>query len=998
MAGLMTGHLLSFIQQRASTESTQNISMSEICAEVGLETSALLAITARREWSVHVNIPARLGDVARNAELQKIAEILSDDTSGLGAPICVLSGLSGIGKSSLAAAWAADHANAYDAVLWVDAANSATLAASFQGIESWCVEAWGLSAAGVDVRTRVLSMLVASSRPWLMVFDNAMEQRQVAPWLPSAGLGHVLITTTDQAAWHGPRVTRLPLGPMEVAEATQLLASRLYGVTPGAHNVHLADLARSLHYWPLALELACAYLNTCLGGVNGISAYYSSIPRSLDDSDSVPIGYPVTLVQAILLSWRRLREGDTSDSPKEVAFRALRFAAHLHPGQIPLHLIVGCAAFTPTEVVDAGIDGPVPVLGPFPLGEIAREMTRYGLAAVDAPFGWDASAPVTPDSLDFTVSMNEIVQAVLRDQVRRDGMSEPVTSFLAFHLQNWLGGLLRRRRPDMAVSLAPHAYEASDLCLENGYTDVSIALLWGNTAAVLAYLEDWPKAENYLRAELDWLRPQTDGDLLFVTTTQMLVQALISRPDWPTDRIEVLDLIAETVPRMDSAMDINEADATSTCEHMISLLRSVETDFPDQTRAADLIKALTGFIPTGSDGKARSLPGRAARVDALISDNRLTEAEVEALDLLQDADPLMASNLLKNLAELRTRQQRWGAVAPVLDAVRMAIQQNTMPTLTMGVIVQNLLLPCLGHLIHPGAEWVLHEVSALAGEFARRGRTFRGQEIFYVEACHAISSALRNDRENAAFLLTADWNIRSDDMKIPNGQIWGAIRGLISRWFGAPNSDDGQPYPSPMPPERPGPGDAGGDIDGLPPGAHHPDGATFYGILTALAARSGADNIEPSVACADAAEALRLLGQDEAYVAACRCEVAILLDAFDATPPVFSSDRHSVVVAPAAGRTGDPSVISLAGSAIARLVKGLPVVVMPGLPAPGENRRYRVARPPAVFDYDRFVPYTPADRRSPAVLRAAFKGLVYAASVASRSSTSPASKTAHGES
>ena len=88
---------------------------------------------------------------------------------------------------------------------------------------------------------------------WLVVFDNAPDRASVAPFMPPAGPGRVLITTQNQI-WPPGQAVDVPVLDVEVA--ADFLVSR----TGDADRVAARELAGLLGGLPLALEQAAAYL------------------------------------------------------------------------------------------------------------------------------------------------------------------------------------------------------------------------------------------------------------------------------------------------------------------------------------------------------------------------------------------------------------------------------------------------------------------------------------------------------------------------------------------------------------------------------------------------------------------------------------------------------------------------------------------------------------------------------------------------------------------
>jgi len=99
----------------------------------------------------------------------------------------------------------------------------------------------------------VHSVLAASPEPWLLVFDNAPDRASVAPLVPPAGPGRVLITSRDQI-WPPGQALEVPVLDSEVA--AEFLAGRTGDPDRGA----ALELARELGGLPLALEQAAAYV------------------------------------------------------------------------------------------------------------------------------------------------------------------------------------------------------------------------------------------------------------------------------------------------------------------------------------------------------------------------------------------------------------------------------------------------------------------------------------------------------------------------------------------------------------------------------------------------------------------------------------------------------------------------------------------------------------------------------------------------------------------
>ena len=111
----------------------------------------------------------------------------------------------------------------------------------------------------------------------------------------------------------------------------------------------ITQLADAMEHWPLALELATAYIHAGGMGVGGIPQYLTTLKiRSLSTSRAVPQGYPRTLVEAIYLCLERIEnQSQRPDDPAGVAASALWYAAYLSSRRIPAHLLVTAVLMDP---------------------------------------------------------------------------------------------------------------------------------------------------------------------------------------------------------------------------------------------------------------------------------------------------------------------------------------------------------------------------------------------------------------------------------------------------------------------------------------------------------------------------------------------------------------------------------------------------------------------------------------------------------------------------
>ncbi len=132
-----------------------------------------------------------------------------DDDAG--PRVVALSGLGGAGKTSVALEYAHRQLGEV-AVCWqFPAEDPAVLAAGFGELAAQL----GAGDSGDPVAS-VHGALAGSPAEWLLLFDNAPDRASVAPFVPPAGRGRVLITSRDQI-WPPGRALQVPVLDPEVA-------------------------------------------------------------------------------------------------------------------------------------------------------------------------------------------------------------------------------------------------------------------------------------------------------------------------------------------------------------------------------------------------------------------------------------------------------------------------------------------------------------------------------------------------------------------------------------------------------------------------------------------------------------------------------------------------------------------------------------------------------------------------------------------------------------
>lgn len=204
--------------------------------------------------------PGLDGFVARDAELAELDRLLLRSGRPT-VPIAVVVGLPGVGKTAFAVHWAGRVAREFpDGVLYADLRGwgpDRRLAAD-EVLPGW-LRALGLDPTTVpdDLGTRSAMLRTAvEGRQLLVVLDNAGDEEQVRPLLPSASPCSVLVTSRQQlpglAIHHGAQAVELD--PLSERDSVALLRE-VVGERIDAESAEAAALVNLCGRLPLALRI-----------------------------------------------------------------------------------------------------------------------------------------------------------------------------------------------------------------------------------------------------------------------------------------------------------------------------------------------------------------------------------------------------------------------------------------------------------------------------------------------------------------------------------------------------------------------------------------------------------------------------------------------------------------------------------------------------------------------------------------------------------------------
>lgn len=273
------------------------------------------------------NVPYRRNPffTGREQELQALSRALQADNAVALAHPLGISGLGSMGKTQTALEYIYRYRAAYRAVFWVRA-------------DSLRAQILRLSERNErDQQTIVAAVLrwLRSNPAWLLVFDTIDDFSAVAPFLPSAGPGHLFLTTHSHA--FAGMAQALEVRPLEPDTGALLLLRRAHAlaardpldVAPAQLRLSARRISQEVDGLPLALDQAGAY----------IKEVSCSLQELLQTRGDAPQEYPDSVATTWSLSFARVKQANPA------AAALLDLCAFLAPDAIPEEMLAGGAPY-----------------------------------------------------------------------------------------------------------------------------------------------------------------------------------------------------------------------------------------------------------------------------------------------------------------------------------------------------------------------------------------------------------------------------------------------------------------------------------------------------------------------------------------------------------------------------------------------------------------------------------------------------------------------------
>ncbi|MGW3017710.1 FxSxx-COOH system tetratricopeptide repeat protein [Streptomyces longwoodensis] len=242
-----------------------------------------------------------------------------------GAGVLTMYGMSGVGKTQLAAEYVYRFSSEYDVVWWINAEKRV----SYRRVLAELAPKLGLSTgAEYGERLRAVRDALRRGEPfsrWLLILDGADDPDQIWDLVPT-GPGHVLITSRNpQWGEHNSQLMQVPVYGRD--ESVAFIRRRAPRLTESDAD----KLAAALEDLPLLLDQTAGWLND---SDMSVEAYIELLEGGIDqDVVKVSADFPLAFQTAWSILLNKLRE----TVPESVDL--LRLCTFFAPGFVPVRLL-----------------------------------------------------------------------------------------------------------------------------------------------------------------------------------------------------------------------------------------------------------------------------------------------------------------------------------------------------------------------------------------------------------------------------------------------------------------------------------------------------------------------------------------------------------------------------------------------------------------------------------------------------------------------------------
>jgi tetratricopeptide (TPR) repeat protein len=243
-----------------------------------------------------------------------------------------ISGLGGIGKTEIAVEYAYRHKDSYDAILWIDAENEASLAKSVAEIAE-AIDLPGKKSQEQSIIFSSFKNWMKREDNWFLILDNVDDMKFASDFVPPGFLGSVLITTRRSATGQA-----YELHVEEMEEEGVLLLLRRAGLIGEKEEIEKAsegallsakEINKLFAGLPLALEQAGAYIKETGTNLEKFLKFFNAFGKDFLKEKPETQDYPQSVAQVFAMSLEKTEK----ESPE--AGELIRLCAFLDAETIP---------------------------------------------------------------------------------------------------------------------------------------------------------------------------------------------------------------------------------------------------------------------------------------------------------------------------------------------------------------------------------------------------------------------------------------------------------------------------------------------------------------------------------------------------------------------------------------------------------------------------------------------------------------------------------------
>ncbi|MFE3248460.1 tetratricopeptide repeat protein, partial [Streptomyces sp. NPDC059209] len=276
--------------------------------------------------------------VGRGRELAILKQALQPQNERIATHVVTqaMSGLGGVGKTTLALHYAHSHRLDYTTVWWINAETPETITDSLAQLTTRANPGTDTGTTASDALAQWALAWLDTHPGWLLVFDNATHPDHLTPYLARLTNGHKLITSRLTHDWDALAGQPLHLDVLPLPAAISLLCQLAMRNDPAEHPA-ARELADELGHLPLALEQAGTHIRRTRGTYSGyLQRFRTQTARMLNTPGN---GDPHRTT--IARTWRITL--DTIAERDPLAVHLLQIMAWLAPHGIPRDLLDGLA-------------------------------------------------------------------------------------------------------------------------------------------------------------------------------------------------------------------------------------------------------------------------------------------------------------------------------------------------------------------------------------------------------------------------------------------------------------------------------------------------------------------------------------------------------------------------------------------------------------------------------------------------------------------------------